>query len=304
MKPLLVLLFCFNVLLAAAQQHITGTVTGSNTPLQGVSVHQKDGKASTLTDAEGKYSIDVPSGATLAFSYVGYLDKEVVVGTQTTIDVQLESTASDLSEVVVVGYGTQKKKDLTGAIATVSSKAFQDQPVLNASTALQGRATGVAVNSTSGSPGSTPKIRIRGANSINTTNDPLYVVDGIALASNDLNSINPDDIATMDILKDASATAIYGSRGANGVVIITTKKGAKGAAKITYDGFLSMNKPIKKYDLMDVKTFGNIANLISPGLFNTDTLTTRTDMQSQIFEDAVIQNKTLSIKGGSENIKN
>ncbi|SEA04695.1 TonB-linked outer membrane protein, SusC/RagA family [Arachidicoccus rhizosphaerae] len=302
MKPLLVLLFCFNVLLAAAQQHITGTVTGSNTPLQGVSVHQKDGKASTLTDAEGKYSIDVPSGATLAFSYVGYQDKEVVVGTQTTIDVQLESTASDLSEVVVVGYGTQKKKDLTGAIATVSSKAFQDQPVLNASTALQGRATGVAVNSTSGSPGSTPKIRIRGANSINTTNDPLYVVDGIALASNDLNSINPDDIATMDILKDASATAIYGSRGANGVVIITTKKGAKGAAKITYDGFLSMNKPIKKYDLMDVKTFGNIANLISPGLFNTDTLTTSTDMQSLIFDDAVIQNHNLSITGGSENI--
>ncbi|HEY1201720.1 MAG TPA: SusC/RagA family TonB-linked outer membrane protein, partial [Niastella sp.] len=184
--------------------------------------------------------------------------------------------------------------------------AYKDQPVVNASSALQGRVAGVAVTNNSGAPGGGVKIRIRGANSVNASNDPLYVVDGIALSSNGLGDINVNDIESMEVLKDASATAVYGSRGANGVIIITTKSGKSGKPKIEYNVFASFNRPMKKYKLMDAVTYANIANLTAgasvfpdPQSFAGQT----TDWQSMIFDNSLTQSHQLSASGGTENAK-
>jgi TonB-dependent starch-binding outer membrane protein SusC len=301
---LFILVFFSSVLYA--QQIIKGRVTAGDTAITGATIQVKGNQTATQTDANGNFSINAPGNVTLLISSIGYGSQEVKVANRTAITIQLQSSAQHMQEVVVIGYGTQKRSDLTGSIATLSSKSFKDQPVLNASSALQGRVAGVAVTNNSGAPGGAVKIRIRGANSVNANNDPLYVVDGVALSSIGLAEINVNDIESMEVLKDASATAVYGSRGANGVVLITTKSGKSGTPKIEYNGFASFNSPMKKYNLMDAVTYAKVANTTAgvnvfpdPQSFTGKT----TDWQSLIFDNSVTQSHQLSVTGGNENTK-
>jgi TonB-linked SusC/RagA family outer membrane protein len=278
-----------------------------NAALPGVNIAIRGTTTGTITDADGKYSLKVADeNAVLVFSYVGYVSKQVQLQPgQTTLDVFLVTDEKALSEVVVIGYGTAKKKDVTGAVSTISAQAYKDQPVVNASAALQGRVPGVTVVNNSGAPGGGVKIRVRGANSINASNDPLYVVDGVALSSIGIQELNVNDIESMDILKDASATAVYGSRGANGVIIITTKSGKSGPPKIEYNGFASFNRPMKRYKLMDATTYADVANVVVPGSFPDpgSYAGKSTDWQRLIFDNSVTQSHQISATGGSESTK-
>lgn len=308
-KVLLVLLGVILYTISNAQtRRITGKVTGPDLqPLEGASVVVKETQKGTTTLKDGSFAIEVPEKSKiLLFSYIGMEMMEGDITNNSVLQIRLKPGSSMLNDIVVVGYGTQKRRDLTGSVATLSSKTYKDQPVLNASSALQGRVAGVSVTNYSGAPGGAVKIRIRGANSVNANNDPLYVVDGIALSSTGLSQINVNDIESMEVLKDASATAIYGSRGANGVIIITTKRGKSGIPKIEYNGFVSFNRPMKKYDLMDAVTYAKVANLTSgvntfpdPNSFAGK----GTDWQSLMFANSITQSHQLSIAGGTENTK-
>ncbi|OUJ75820.1 SusC/RagA family TonB-linked outer membrane protein [Hymenobacter crusticola] len=235
-------------------QTVTGRVTTSETkePLPGVTVVVKGTSNGTGTNADGSFSLEVPNRTgTLVFSFVGYVTKEVAIDGKSTVDVALGQDTKALDEVVVVGYGTQKKSDVTGSLASVSAEQLQQVPTTNITQALQGRASGVDISGGSFRPGESPAIRIRGNRSVQASNDPLYVVDGIPLAEGTgLNDFNPQDIASIEVLKDASATAIYGSRGANGVVLITTNRGKEGKFTINYNTYMSFDKPLVKADVL------------------------------------------------------
>ncbi len=222
-----------------AQQTITGTVTDELGPVAGANIVVQGTTNGTQTDFDGNFTIETSSTAVLVISYIGYATQNVTVGNQTTINVQLAEDASQLEEVVVIGYGTAKKKDVTGAVSRVSSESFENQPITRVEEALQGRASGVTVARANGAPGAGIKVRIRGVNSITGNNDPLVVIDGVL--GGDLSTLNPNDIATMDVLKDASATAIYGVRGSNGVILVSTKKGS-GRGKINVDFFTTISQ--------------------------------------------------------------
>ncbi|MFD3002351.1 SusC/RagA family TonB-linked outer membrane protein [Pontibacter toksunensis] len=230
---------------------ISGKVTLNGEALPGVSVVLKGTTVGASTDANGNYTLSVPEApGTLVFSFIGTTNKEVSFKGPGTINVSLSEDAKALQEVQVVGYGTQKKSQVTGAISSVSSKEISEMPITNARQAIQGRAAGVDVVQAGSKPGAGPQIRIRGRRSFNASNDPLYVVDGIPL-SGGIDDINPQDIASMEVLKDASATAIYGSRGANGVVLITTKRGVAGQTSVTYDTFVGINKILGRIEVLD-----------------------------------------------------
>ena len=238
-RLLLLLMAVFN--LGYAQIDVSGVVSdaGDNTPLIGVNILVKGTSTGAVTDLDGSYSLTVPdANSVLVFSYTGYTPREVAVGNQTQVNVSLQ-IGEDLEEVVVIGYGTTKKSDVTGAVTSVSADSYKDQPVTRLEDALQGRAAGVTVAKANGQPGSNFKVRIRGVNSITGSNNPLVVVDGIQGV--DLSTLNPNDIQTIDVLKDASATAIYGVRGSNGVIMITTKKGS-GQSKVNVEYFLTSSK--------------------------------------------------------------
>ncbi|HCN82762.1 MAG TPA: SusC/RagA family TonB-linked outer membrane protein, partial [Sphingobacteriaceae bacterium] len=229
--------------------------------LAGVSVKIKGTTAGTSTDNAGNYSLTAPDNSTLVITYIGYATQEVAVNSRATINISLVSSTTDLEEVVVVGYGTVKKKDLTGSVSSISSERLMDKPAFNVGQALQGKVSGVQVIQAGGGvPGGNPIMRIRGSNSINSSNDPLFVVDGVVGVQNALSSLNPEDISTMEVLKDASATAIYGARGANGVVMITTKRGISGKTVVDYNGYAErgdMNRHVytfTAYRLMYVYT--------------------------------------------------
>lgn len=222
---------------AQAQQNVQVSgqiVDAAGEPLVGVSIVEKGNKTNgTVTDLDGNFTLKVPANATLVASYVGYRAQEVNVNGKTSLNITLEEDAEVLNDVVVIGYGTVKKADLAGSVSVMDNKQFKDQPITQVADALNGRMAGVSVES-AGIPGGAVKIRVRGSNSVTKSNDPLYVVDGMVRESG-LDGINPEDIQNMQVLKDASSTAIYGLRGANGVVIITTKSGVKGESKITLD---------------------------------------------------------------------
>ena len=225
----------------AQKQKVTGTVTDeSGEPLIGVTVVENGANVGAITDLDGKYSLEAPANATLTFSYVGYLTQNVKVAGQSTHNVVLKEDNALLDEVVVVGYGIQRKSDVTGALTRVNEEQLNSRPVSNAFEALQGKAAGVDIT-TSERPGTVGSILIRGSRSINASNSPLYVVDGIPV-SDGIDNLNPRDIEAIDILKDASSTAIYGSRGANGVVLITTKRGKEGKLQLTYSGSMTFEK--------------------------------------------------------------
>tara|TARA_B100000809_G_C15140564_1_gene533029 strand:+ start:5325 stop:8435 length:3111 start_codon:yes stop_codon:yes gene_type:complete len=291
----------------AIQQTITGNVTDQDgNPLPGASVLAKGSSTGTNTDFDGNFSLNVPSGTTtLVISYIGFKTINVTITNKTTIQVKLEDNASSLDEVVVVGYGTAKRSDITGALTSVSSKDFEKQPLTNVSQALQGRAAGVQVNQTSGAPGGGFKIRIRGANSVTGGNEPLYVVDGQFV---NISTINVNDIASMEVLKDASSTAIYGTRGANGVILITTKKGTSGKAKINVDAFTGVSSITQKLDIMNGADFAEGVNF-SDGteVFTAEEIEELRanggeDWQERLFQTGYFNNIQLSASGGSENV--
>lgn len=233
---------------------ITGRVTAAetNSPLPGVTVAVKGTSSGTVTDQDGRYKLTVNNGqGTLVFSFIGYLRKEEPINNRTTIDMAMSQDLAAIEEVVVVGYGTRKKSDVTGSLSSVNAQQLKQVPVQSISQALQGRAAGVDVAASSFRPGDNPQIRIRGNRSLKATNYPLVVMDGIPLPdSSSINDFNPSDIESIEILKDASATAIYGSRGANGVILVTLKKGKAGVASVTYDGYVGFSKPLTKIDMM------------------------------------------------------
>ncbi|WP_460475224.1 SusC/RagA family TonB-linked outer membrane protein [Emticicia fontis] len=246
----MLMLFMSLSIIYAQERTIKGKVTdaGDNSGMPGVTVGVKGTTKGVITDGEGMYTVSVVNGATLVFSYIGYETKEVAVGNQSEINVAITASATTLNETIVIGYGTLKKSDLTGAVGSVREAQLKERPSTSLNQALSGRMAGVQVNTNSGRPGGRANIRIRGFSSINSSNNPLYVVDGVMLPqgnqaqfSSAIDYISPDDIVSVEVLKDASSTAIYGARGANGVILITTKKGKAGQSQVSYSTDLSVN---------------------------------------------------------------
>lgn len=311
------------------EKSVSGRVTSDvGEALPGVNVLVKGTNIGTVTDINGEYKLQVPDDATtLVFSFVGYLDEEIEIDSRTQIDVVMMPDITSLAEVVVIGYGTQKKSDLTGSVGSVKSDVLVDRPAASVTEALAGRVAGVDVAMNSGRPGSATRVRIRGNNSINSSNDPLYVVDGI-IGVGGIEFLNPNDIESIEVLKDASATAIYGARGANGVILVTTKRGRAEAATISYNGFMSVGRLAGKMDLLNAEEYMLIDRMAfensekfdpqgwaqgkyqendptDPSLSNLFDAEGNplydTDWQEEATRTAITHNHQLSIRGGSEN---
>ncbi len=309
---------------------VTGRVTDSSgSPLPGVSIVIKGTTQGIITDADGKYLLSkVPADATLVFSFVGMKVQEISVSGKTIINVTMDEETIGLEEVVAIGYGTMKKSDLTGAVVSLKSEELMSSPISSVDQGLQGKTAGVQVFQSSGQPGSAPRIRIRGTNSINGGSQPLYVVDGFPFYNSDNNSgvlmsnagfnplstINPNDIESIEVLKDASATAIYGSRASNGVILITTKKGKNGKPQISFDSYYGLQYMANKIDLLNAREYAIVQNecferrnkdlrytqadIDSLGVYGG------TDWQDELYRSSVpIQNYNLTISGGNENTK-
>ena len=302
---------------SAIQKTISGKVTDENgSSIAGANVTVKGTTVGTLTDPDGKYKLTLPENATtLVISFIGYLAQEVTIGDKSVIDVVLVAEIQALSEIVVVGYGTQRKSDLTGSISSVKSKDLVQLPVMRADQQLQGRAAGVVVTNTDGAPGGNTTVRIRGSNSITGGNSALIVIDGFQ--GGNLSAINPNEIESVEVLKDASATAIYGSRGANGVILVTTKKGKAGVPVVDYTYTFGLQNLGHKIDLVDAGDYAQLANDYKatqnrngvPTLPFTQQqidqlyLTGGTDWQDEIYRTAPLQMHQLSFSGGNDNIK-
>ena len=279
---------------------VTGYVGDSQGPLIGATVQVKGTSNGAVTDLDGRFELDAPQGATLVVSYVGYVSQEVVVGAGSNLSIILEEEGNNLNEVVVIGYGTQRREAVTGSVANIGGEKLNQVAATNAAQALQGRVAGVLMTQTSSQPGAEMQIRIRGQRSLSASNDPLIVLDGIPFMGV-LSDINPADIKSMDILKDASATAIYGSRGANGVIIITTNKGYQGApAKVSYNGYVSFKTVFKKYPMMDGPTYAKFrkyAGKYENSLAESDDIDT--DWQDLFYKTGISHNHDLTISGGT-----
>lgn len=302
--------------LFAQSRAISGKVTSVDEPegIPGVNVLIKGTTSGTVTDFEGNYNISVPEGATLIFSFLGYFTQEVSVGNRSTVNVTMRADVKTLGEVVVTGYGTQERRDITGSVASINNAAIENLVAPSFDTQLAGRAPGVSVTVPSGIIGARPIIRIRGVNSLSGGADPLIVIDGVpivdsdrsgAVASNPLANINPADIESYEVLKDGSATAIFGSRAANGVILITTKRGKSGKAQVNYSASTGFNDTVNRFDLLTGDQFVEIANekranvnasqLANPGV--------NTDWQDAVMRRGTTQQHNLSVSGGSENTK-
>ncbi|ANH84155.1 hypothetical protein A8C56_22705 [Niabella ginsenosidivorans] len=258
-----------------AEIRITGKVTSqAGDPVSGASVQEKGTSNGTITNNNGEYTLTVGNNAVLQISAIGYQSQEVPVAGKNIVDVQLVAAVTQMDQVVVIGYGTQTKKDLTGAVSVISEKDIKDRPLVNAAEALQGKASGVSVVSNSGKPGAGLSIRVRGSSSISAGNDPLYVVDGVPMT--DISSFSATDIASISILKDAASTAIYGTRAANGVVIITTKKGS-GKGKLDANVYYGISRPTKMLSVLNARQYQAYANQLTPGLI-TDSAVNATNI--------------------------
>lgn len=313
---------------------ITGTVSDAMGPVIGASVVVKGTSNGVATDFDGKFSLNVNPGQTLVISYIGYITKEVKVDSKTSYSITLEEDKKMLDEVVVVGYGTMKKSDLAGASFTMDEKALKNANVTNIDQAFAGRVTGVTAVQTSGAPGSASSIRVRGQATINAGAEPLYVVDGVIFQSggqsgadyglgdklgngsvstiSPLSTINPSDIVSMEVLKDASATAIYGAQGANGVVLITTKRGKAGEAKFTYDGSLTVSRQTKRLDMMNLREFAEYYNDLvaqgeitkaDPAYSDPSVLGKGTNWQDAVFRTALQHQHQIGAQGGTDKMK-
>jgi TonB-linked SusC/RagA family outer membrane protein len=331
------LIVCARVSAQTQGTVIKGTVTDEkDVTLPGVTVTVKGSQANAITDIDGKFTIQVPAaGKILVFSFIGMEKQEVAIGNKKTLNIKLVSSSKSLSEVVVIGYGTQKRGDVNGAISSITAKDIANIPQPSVDQMLQGKAAGVTITQNSGGPGSATSVHIRGITSFGSS-EPLYVIDGVPVQGDAGNSgtsgqsvqltrtgggqeetgvsplslINPNDIESIDVLKDASATAIYGSRGANGVIIITTKKGKAGSAKINYDGSYGIQKQGKFIEMMNLKQFANLENVLADafgttrrGEFaNADNLGPGTNWQKAIFKNAPMQTHNLSVSGAKDGL--
>ena len=297
---------------------VTGVIIDATTkePLIGVNISVDGTTKGVNSDINGKYSIDLPdNNATLVFSYIGYETVKISVSGKTIIDVSLIPNITNLDEVVVVGYGQQRKSDLTGSISSVKGRDLLQLPSIRSDEALQGRAAGVVVTNNDGSPGGYATIRIRGGNSITGSNNALIVIDGFQ--GGDLSSLNPNEVESIEVLKDASATAIYGSKGANGVILISTKRGQTGAPVVEYNYSIGVQSVVKKIDLLNGPEYARMQNTwkATQNLYGTAVLpftdaqiaeldkTGGTDWQDELFRNATLQMHQISLKGGSDNVK-
>lgn len=316
------LTFFFALALSVVAYAQNATVRGvvkdlSGQPIPGVNVIVAGTTSGTITDFDGNYQLSAPSDANLTFSFIGYVSQTIAVAGQTTINVTLEEEAHDLNEVVVVGYGQMKRSDVTGSVVSVSDEAIKQSVPTSVDQVLQGRAAGVQIQANSGTPGGNSSIRIRGTNSINLTSQPIFVIDGVVIetatsddSSNPLASINPNDIVSMDVLKDASATAIYGARAANGVIMITTKRGKTGEALISYDGYVGWQEMPKHLDVLNLNEYAEHYNAIaeagiknaSANFVRPDLLSEGTDWQDELFRQAFTTSHNISLSGGKEGI--
>ena len=316
-----------------AQNKVSGTVSDDLGPAVGVSVMEKGTQNGAITDLDGHYEITVKPGATLVFSSIGYATQEIAVGSQKVINVLLKEDTEFLDEVVVVGYGTMKKSDLAGASVSMKEDAIKGSIITNIDQSLQGRAAGVTAVQTSGAPGSSSSIRVRGQATINANAEPLYVVDGVIMQGggssgadfglgdalgngavstvSPLSTINPSDIVSMEILKDASATAIYGAQGANGVVLITTKRGKSGGAKFSYDGMFAVQRQTKRIGLLNLREFAEYYNeLAEVGMLTANDyysdpsiLGKGTNWQDAIFRTALQHQHQIAAQGGTDKVQ-
>lgn len=332
---------------------ISGKITDENgSGLPGASIVEKGTSNGAISDLDGNYNLKVVEGATLTISFVGYVIKEVNIGSESVINVQMDPDAEQLEEVIIVGYGTQKKSDLTGSVASYQLNENDGRQFTSAASLLQGRMSGVVVSNNSFQPGAAASVKIRGGNSLRGDNEPLYVVDNVPLTSatvdagdafqvagsrssaqSALASINPNDIERIEVLKDASATAIYGSRGANGVILITTKKGKAGDTKVSFESSITIANISKKFDLLGLEDYVNLQNDVSgignekyvtadqipgasgskwfyiPDLGSFDPSNSETyhgitavDWQDELFQPAIQENYRLNFSGGSKNV--
>lgn len=317
-----------------AKRQIKGKVVdAAGETVIGANVLEKGTTNGVITDIDGNFVLNVSSGATLEISYIGYVTQTIKVTNQTSLHIVLKEDSETLDEVVVVGYGTMKKSDLSGASVSVGEDAIKGSVITNLDQSLQGRAAGVSAVSTSGAPGSSSSIRVRGQATINSNAEPLYVIDGVIVQGggasgadfglgdalgngsvstiSPLSTINPADIVSMEILKDASATAIYGAQGANGVILITTKRGKAGEAKFTYDGMLAVQRQTKRLDMMNLREFANYYNeFVQVGELDVNgyyadpsILGKGTNWQDAVFQTALQHQHQVSAEGGTEKIK-
>lgn len=319
LKFMAAMLICIMSPLWAFSQTITvsGTVVDElGEPLIGATVQQKGTSNGTSTDIDGNYTLSVSPKATITVSYVGYNTQNIEVNGRNVINVTMQENSAVLDEVVVVGYGQMKRSDLTGSVVSVGEDAVKKSISTSIDQVLQGRAAGVQIQANSGTPGASTSIRIRGINSLNATNQPIFVIDGVVIdsatddeSSNPLASINPSDIVSMDVLKDASATAIYGSRASNGVIMITTKRGKAGEATVTYDVYLGWQEMPKKYDMLNLREYAEHHNFRADYLSSVDKnnafirpelLGEGTDWQDELFRKAFMMNHNVSVTGGNE----
>jgi len=293
---------------------VTGTVADDGgQPLPGVTVVVKGTTTGTLTNVNGNFSIKAAAKSTLVFSFVGFATQEVAVNGKSVVNVKLLTDAKSLSEVVVIGYGTSKRSDLTGSISSVTAKQIEDVPVTTLEQSLQGRAAGVQITNNDGAPGGNISVLIRGTGSLASYgNGPLYVIDGYPIDAGGINNINPNDIATIDVLKDASATAIYGIRAANGVVLVTTKKGKNGNTIISVDEYTAFQSTPKEYKVLNADQFATMANLVAtdpsqhfqtnPAWANPATLH-NIDWQNAVYSNGLTQDYNLGIRAGSDKVQ-
>lgn len=287
---------------------VRGTVTSQTDgePLPGVNIILRGTSTGTATDAEGNYRLTVPeSQGILIFSFIGFQTREIKIDGRTEIDVAMSPQALSGEELVVVGYGTQQRKDLTGAVSSVTAEDIENRPITGVDQALQGKIAGVHVAQNSGSPGSGVLVRIRGVGTVNNSN-PLYVIDGVPTSASGINFLNPEDIQSIDVLKDASASAIYGARGANGVVLVTTKKGTPGTMQVDVSMYQGVQGVWNKIDMANAREYALLSNEArqndgEPPLYNDPaTYGNGTDWLDQAFQDAPMSNYQLSVSGGNE----
>lgn len=304
-RPLgLLLLLCLIPLCSIAQNITVKGIVKDNLgeSVIGANVTEKGSTNGMITDLDGNFSLTVQKNATLVISYIGYVTQEIAIKGNTNLNIILKEDSKALEEVVVIGYGTARKSDVTGSIASVGGDKLQEMPSTNITYALQNRVAGVDMTQTSSQPGATMQIRIRGTRSLTASNDPLVVLDGIPFMGN-LSDINPGDIKSMDILKDASSTAIYGSRGANGVILITTNRGAQGTpAKFTYNGYVGAKSVFSKYPMMDGPKYAEMrkyAGKFENSLDESDDM--NTDWQDLLYRTGMVNSHDVSVAGGTNN---
>ncbi|RZT91842.1 iron complex outermembrane receptor protein [Ancylomarina subtilis] len=307
---LLLVMVCSFTITQAQEKVVSGTVTDANDGMgiPGVSVVVKGTTTGTSTDFDGHFSISADASSTLVFSFIGYKSQEIPVGDQTNLNIALATNTENLSEVVVIGYGQVKKEDATGSVIAIKSDDFNKGSISSPQELLTGKMPGVTITSGGGAPGAGSTIRIRGGSSLSASNDPLIIIDGVPVSSdavsgmrNPLNTINPNDIATFTVLKDASATAIYGSRASNGVILVTTKKGKKGQDfKVNYSGNVSVNTVAKQINLLNTEELGEVIQQYYPDKINL-LGTENTDWQKEIFETSISHDHNINFSGSEYN---